>query len=124
MKIGTLILSLFLTAIILFNSLCVSFTYVYYYLDTEGFIEMLCENTDKPELECNGKCQLKKVTESTSSETESLAIMVDFKEITLFVEQQKEYIFCTCKKENKQLFYYNNLYTFTNSSLLYLPSQT
>ena len=42
-------------------------TYAYYNLDTVGFIEKLCENKDKPELQCNGKCHLKKVVENNTN---------------------------------------------------------
>lgn len=29
-----------------------------YIVDVETFTELYCENTDKPEMECNGKCHL------------------------------------------------------------------
>jgi len=66
MKISSIIISVVLSSLILFSSLRVSFTYAYYELDPIGFIENLCENKDKPELACNGKCQLKKVAEDNS----------------------------------------------------------
>jgi len=38
-----------------FNQLGV---FVEYITDVEAFTEMYCENTDKPEMHCNGKCHL------------------------------------------------------------------
>lgn len=35
--------------------------YLYYALAQEDFIERLCENKDRPELKCNGKCALSKM---------------------------------------------------------------
>jgi hypothetical protein len=32
--------------------------FVEYISDVEAFTEMYCENKDKPEMECNGKCHL------------------------------------------------------------------
>ena len=62
MKTSVILFSYLLSTLILYNSLRVTFTYAYYELDPVGFIEKLCENKDKPELQCNGKCHLKKVS--------------------------------------------------------------
>lgn len=37
-------------------------------LDVDSFIEQLCENKDKPEMQCDGKCYLTKITNDTSNE--------------------------------------------------------
>ncbi len=50
------ILSLLFT--ITFYSLRLSITFFHYAVFNESFTEMYCENIDKPELECNGKCHL------------------------------------------------------------------
>ncbi len=59
-----------LSILLLSNSFKVSFVYGWYTLDVESFIEQLCENKDRPQLQCNGKCYLSKMTEDTSSEKE------------------------------------------------------
>lgn len=46
----------------------VPFVYAYYYLDTSDFIERLCENREKPELQCNGQCFLSKMLQEDSKE--------------------------------------------------------
>jgi len=50
------------------NSLRVSFVYGWYVLDMGSFIEQLCKNKDKPEMQCNGKCYLTKMAADNSEE--------------------------------------------------------
>ncbi len=113
LKILSKILSFLLTSIILINSLNVSLTYAYYNIDTVSFIEKLCENKDKPELECNGKCHLKKVAESNTNNDKEPAKAVNFKETTLFVVELMKYDFIRISFENNQLGNYSNLYAFS-----------
>jgi len=56
-----LILTLFFLVITIGSSLKLSMTMGYYALFTENFIERFCENKDKPELQCDGKCALSKM---------------------------------------------------------------
>ena len=56
-----------------FNALRMPVTYLYYELDPDGFIALLCENKDTPELECEGKCELKKVAESSTNNSKEPA---------------------------------------------------
>ena len=72
-------------AIVLLSSLRISATYAYYYLDTAGFIERLCENKDKPEMHCNGNCHLKKVVENNTEDSTIPFKDIDYKEILLYV---------------------------------------
>lgn len=112
MKIGSIILSFILSTLILFSSLRVSFTYAYYELDPVGFIERLCENKDKPELQCNGKCHLKKIAESSSENQQEPAKFISLKEITLFVIENLSVDFSSFKESEKNLSSYHNLYAF------------
>ncbi|MCB0398354.1 MAG: hypothetical protein KDD26_01805 [Winogradskyella sp.] len=124
MKIGTYFLSILLAALILSNSLRVSITYAYYKLDPVGFIEALCKNKDKPELQCNGKCQLKKVAESQDSNEKTPESIVDFKELILVsykkedIKQITEFV---PKKQSPNC--YNNLYSFLNIVDWFHPPQ-
>lgn len=80
--------------ILLSNSVKVSLVYGWYTLDVESFIEQLCENKDKPQLQCNGKCYLSKITEDTSSE----------KEQTIPVLEWDQLVFCQTElKGNDQI---------------------
>lgn len=101
----------------------ISFTFVYYKLDPIGFIEELCENKDKPELQCNGKCHLKKVAQTTGNENEPVKI-VNFEELLLFKQDITDYKLQTnlysLKLEN---FTYLNLYKFSYKSSCFHPPQ-
>jgi hypothetical protein len=123
LKIVSTILSFVLTSTILVNSLGVSFTYGYYYLDTSGFIERLCVNKDKPEMQCNGKCHLKKVVENNTNDDKEPFKGFNFKEITLFVVKQASYNFINITTKKVECSKYNNLYAFSKYSTLDHPPQ-
>ena len=112
MKKGTFILTLFLSVLILYNSLRVSITYIYYNVDTIGFIEALCENKDKPELACNGKCHLKKITKTNNEENNQPIELIDFKDILIYNQKDYSYQISNTKLLKKSNFYYLNLYSF------------
>ncbi len=112
-----------ISALIIFNMLRVSFTFIYYEIDPIGFIQELCENKDKPELECNGKCHLKKVAQSSGDENEPSKI-VNFEELQLFKQDVADYFFqidfLSSKKKN---FSYHNLYNFNYKVSCFHPPQ-
>ena len=124
LKILSKILSFLLTSIIIFNSLQVSLTYAYYNIDTVGFIEKLCENKDKPELQCNGKCHLKKLVDNNTNNDKEPVKAVNLKDITLFVVEFMKYDFNSVLFKNVQLGNYNNLYAFSLIDSLDRPPQT
>lgn len=123
MKIGTLLLSLFLSATILFSSVRISLTYAHMYLDPVGFIEKLCENKDKPELECNGKCHLKKVVDEATNNDQAPANTIEYKELLLFVSKRVNYSFLPKVQKNKQIVYYRNLYKSYSGPVVDHPPQ-
>ncbi len=110
MKMVSIILSFILTAAILINSLQLSFTYAYYYVDKSDFIERLCENKDKPEMQCEGKCHLKKVAESNTNDDKEPFKAMNFKEITLFIVGQNSFKFINNASKSTLINNYSNLY--------------
>ena len=123
MKISSIILSIVLATLILFSSLRVTFTYAYYELDPIGFIENLCENKDKPELQCNGKCHLKKVAESSTENQQTPTKYTSLKEITLFVIEKLDFTFRVINNKENTNFDYNNLYAFSRIHQIDKPPQ-
>ncbi len=116
MKIGTFTIALLLMVLILFNSTRASLTYAYFELDPIGFIENLCENTDTPELKCNGKCQLKKVAESQNKDQKTPESIIDFKELILFPSPVTTFVLPLKTHIKKQNFLsYINLYSFNKT---------
>lgn len=112
MKNWKLFFSIALSTLVLFNTLRVSFTYAYYNLDPIGFIEALCENKDKPELECNGKCHLKKITNTNNEEKNQQIQLIDFKEILLFNQINESLRLSKYTFQSSKSFHYSNLYNF------------
>ena len=110
----------------LFNSLQLSFTYAYYYLDKADFIDMLCVNKDKPEMHCDGKCHLKKVAQNNNANTDTDKVPAkinNLKEVILFVVEQTTYSFLSNPLEKSEKGYYNNLYAYAAMSVLDHPPQ-
>jgi hypothetical protein len=101
----------------------VSFTYIYYTIDPIGFIEELCENKDQPELQCNGKCHLKKVTESSQSSEEVPVQIIDFKDILLHQNPDLAIDFKIKPNIKKAVFGYQNYYKYLVSNSSFHPPQ-
>ncbi len=78
------LLFIFLMATLFHN---VRFTYLvsFYTLNNESFTELFCENKDKPELECNGKCSLTKAGIALDKEKNDLTLNSFQKEIIFYV---------------------------------------
>ena len=124
MKMSTYIFALSVTILILFNSTRVSLTYAYYKLDPVGFIEALCVNKDKPELQCNGKCHLNKVLKSQDKDQDIPENVVDFKELLLYTITLEKIIFKPkndLKKQNTSI--YKNLYSYNSINDCFHPPQ-
>lgn len=107
----------------LINSTKSSLVYTYFKLDPVGFIENLCKNNDNPELQCNGKCQLKKVAESNSKDSEEPMRLIDFKEVLLYKEKPFEYFFNKISIKKKASFKYSNLYTYIKLQNCFHPPE-
>lgn len=101
----------------------VSFTYIYYTLDPIGFIEELCENKDQPELQCNGKCHLKKVTESSQSTEKVPLQIIDFKDILLHQHTILEVYFKEKSTAKNTIFDYQNDYEYLIIDSSFHPPQ-
>ena len=122
MKIGVYFFSLILTTLILINSTRASLNYAYYNLDPVGFIEALCKNQDKPELQCNGKCHLKKVAESQGENQNTPEGIIDFKELILYPSPLIDFVIVNKVHTKKErTFAYQNLYSFHNTSDCFHP---
>ena len=124
MKMSTYIFALSVTILILFNSTRMSLTYAYYKLDPVGFIEALCVNKDKPELQCNGKCYLTKVLKSQDKDQDIPENVVDFKELLLYTITLEKIIFKPkndLKKQNTSI--YKNLYSYNSINDCFHPPQ-
>jgi len=56
----------------------------FYLADTQSFVELFCVNQDKPEMECNGKCELSKLAEQSPSKQKPSYLDFLQKEVVLY----------------------------------------
>ncbi|MBT8260569.1 MAG: hypothetical protein KJN82_04585 [Bacteroidia bacterium] len=124
MKIGSAILSIILATLIMLSSLRISLTFTYYKLDPVGFIERLCENKYQPELECNGKCHLKKVTQTTTENDNFPINIIDFKELLLYYNSAIKYNLVLDFNYKNNYSKYNNHYSFLNEYNYFHPPKS
>lgn len=103
------------------NTFQVSITYAFYYVSPLDFIEQFCENKDKPELQCNGKCHLKEIATKSSNEDNKPIEYITFKDFSVFVVSTFSYKLFEFRKNNKKTFQYNNLYAYINKPSIYHP---
>ena len=121
MRLISTIIAFSLSGIMLLNILHVPFTYAYYYLDQSGFIALLCENKDKPELECNGKCHLKKITQKETDENNSPIPVIIEKEIILFFQNPTKNTAIEFIEERSIFDMYLTHYSYTEAYSLFHP---
>lgn len=114
---------LILITAMMWNVLYVPLTYAYYYIDQSDFIAQFCENIDQPELECNGKCHLKEVTEKDATNDKAPSKMIVTKNIVLYIQEEKAYNFGVPTLLDKQKIGYSNLYSFITQFSLYHPPE-
>ncbi len=118
-----LIQILLLSFLVLSNSLKVAAVYGWYALDVDSFIEQLCENKDKPELQCNGKCYLSKMTSDKGATEEQTLPAIQWDPFVFSLTEvslDKEIVFIDSQKAN---FYYLLLYKEAALHSIFHPPQ-
>ncbi len=87
-----------------------------YVFDNEDFTEKHCVNKDEPELNCNGACQMRKITEDEPTDSPSKTI--EIKSVDLFLENYLETVFLNIDldKYNKPFFTYSRFPEDRNST--------
>lgn len=87
--------------------------YVYYSIDREGFIERLCENKDKPELKCDGKCMLAKMLQAQTDEDEQPMPVIGWEQQLVFYLELPDFQLQELNHQNSNMFQYREHYSFT-----------
>jgi hypothetical protein len=83
-----LIISILFLVFTLTGSLKIAGTLGYYALFTDDFIERFCENKERPELNCDGKCYLAKMLlQESKDDTPPLNVELLKNETVLFLEK-------------------------------------
>jgi hypothetical protein len=85
----------------------------FYSVDNKSFTEAFCENKDKPELKCNGKCQMSKLAEQDSSNDKNSNFLENLqREITLFITHSPIEELIAIQNKYLPNFLYQNQYSF------------
>lgn len=107
-KRSTLIILLFV-AVMLFNSIKSGFMISFYLVDNSSFTELFCVNQDKPEMECNGKCELSKLNEdSTTKEKPSNLDFLQRQLVLFFNPLQRLEVLQFFEEKKPAIAYLNN----------------
>lgn len=114
--------AIFLLMIMLFYTFSQTTILIEYLVDVEAYTGKYCENTDRPEMECNGKCHLSKelAKDQENKNPENLHIL---QSIQLFVVSDitlPEKPFMPSEVEENNFTYQENLLVRVTPPL-YLP---
>lgn len=92
----------------------VQFHYAFYLIDSETYIELFCENQDKPEMHCDGKCSLSKATKETSDKQDKIREQITSLSFPDFISTEKLTLeFITIERlKNKKIIAQQSLYSF------------
>lgn len=96
----------------------------FYLIDNSTFTELFCVNQDKPELKCNGKCELSKLNKEKSSPEKPSHLDFLHREVLLFLSPLEKTSFFTFSEVKKHPLFYLNSYTYQFSkSITHPPSK-
>ena len=85
----------------------------YYALCTEDFVERFCENKERPELKCDGKCALSKMlVQESNNETEPINFDFLQARTILFLTVTSKYTLFESKNSSITNNWYSNFYHF------------
>ncbi len=65
----------------------------FYLADTQSFVELFCVNQDKPEMECNGKCELSKLAQQNPSNEKPTYLDFLQKEVAVYYKAISKHTF-------------------------------
>lgn len=106
-------IALALSLIVLLFTVKSAFWLSYYVVFTDNFIENYCENTDKPELECDGKCFLSDVLDKKETDTPKNAnIFLESELIFTTIVYETDLILDPFISKQQHSYFYTSLYKF------------
>lgn len=97
-----------------------------YQYDTNLFISLFCENKERPQLNCDGKCYLAKMQKEENKEEAASMLKQLASEILFYDRATPVDVVCGITQmasENKPASFYNRLYTFLYSKYEVKPPE-
>ena len=102
------LLFLILISIVCFNLKTTILQFEYSFFN-ESFTEQFCQNKAKPELKCNGKCHLKKISKEQDSQDSSKKSLVD-RDVLFFNDSVQYPISYLIPSQKKKIYSKKNLF--------------
>lgn len=120
-------ISIFLSLVIGLFTMKSALVMSYYIVFTDTFIENYCINKDKPELNCDGKCELSKLLERDSSEQdhqEGMMLLTSAEIVFYLSKSQNLFNLSNFPKDNKPAFVFiPQIYAFDFRKKLIKPPE-
>lgn len=113
--------SLFLILALGFQCLSKLSLIAYYNINIEYIIQELCENKDKPQLNCKGKCYLKKKLNEANKSEEQAAGSLKRLELPVFICNSSDFKIIQYSDTTILLNYLKDLYSLSLSELIFHP---
>ncbi|PIE48803.1 MAG: hypothetical protein CSA39_05855 [Flavobacteriales bacterium] len=123
MSLSHQILIYFFTILLVFKSVFNLYLTVFYQIDRAGFIEKYCENIDKPDLKCNGKCKMTKMALETSSEEKKPEFTINIEPLVFIIYTNLTNCLSVSSYIKKAIYFYLNGYTFLNLHVIDHPPE-
>lgn len=108
-------IALVFTILLLSNNVGTNLLLSYYVFFPQNFIEKFCQNQDKPEMHCAGKCEINLLTHNSDQSPDRTSILNVFSKLLVFYNNtQTEFSspFFVIQKEKQNSFYQNNYFFF------------
>ncbi|MBB4802671.1 hypothetical protein HNP37_002746 [Flavobacterium nitrogenifigens] len=113
------VFSITMTILFLLVSFQQALIVVHFKLNQQEIEKEFCENKAKPQLQCHGKCHLKKELEK--SEKNDLELNSIFKKIDILPSQNFEFPICILKKINNKVLIYKEFDHFEPYLEIFVP---
>lgn len=119
------IISISLLSILLSYSFNQIGIFAEYVMDIETFTELYCENTDKPELECNGKCHLADQLAENEEQKQDQELQSPPEILLFHAEEQIDIVKAQdFFVQKKTVFYFNQPLSAGKEKAIFHPPQT
>lgn len=102
--------------VLLFSSMRAGFLLSFYMVDAESFIELFCINKEKPELHCDGKCELSKLAPQDDANPDRPSYLDVFHRELVYYTTDFELGITNFAKVPTPEYGYQNLYLFLYST--------
>lgn len=110
-----------LSLLLISNSIRTAIAYSWYILDIESFVEELCENKDTPQLQCNGKCYLSKLTIDEPTDEGKNKLTIEWEQLVYDFSKKPTYVPARFIEKKVPIFWYSSHYKLIATTSIFHP---